>query len=215
MVQLDGFPEWHQHLIIRSRVAKICTSTVLSREELLWTLCEWDPQTTLTQDEARLLVKSALRRSETLWYWLSLLDGNSVYALLSEAVVSDIDRDPSDSSNTVVEIAATFLTESQVQELKSALVSSSYKHFQEAAEKLGTTDQIYDAAQSKLEKFLKRSKLDPSSAAILEAAKDKAAETLKKLKTSKCGNRNLLMLGKAYYYAVDRARSRHDQRTPH
>jgi hypothetical protein len=213
MVQLDGFPEWHQHLIIRSRVTKICTSTVLSREELLWTLCEWDPQIKLTQDEARLLVKSSLRRSETLWFWISLVDSNTIHGLLKETLLSDEDRDKSDASNMVVNITAAFLNVQQIQELKSMMSASPYTHFQKAVPKLDKVDDIHKKMVSDLDRFLNNRK-DPSvkSEVFLEEGKEAAEKTRGSLAKSKHTDHTLPLLGQAYYYSLDRNRFRRGPR---
>jgi hypothetical protein len=107
---------------------------LLSSDELLWIYSQRN-SITLSYDDLRLLIASALRKSTTLHYWIGLADYSPhlIVQTLQAALVAG-DRDKSDAGKNVIELAAFYADEQELRQILESLRNSDYKHFREAAE---------------------------------------------------------------------------------
>lgn len=112
------------------------SSYVLSGDDLLELfLHRGELRNKFSQDELRLILASALRRTPTLFWWLTQLDVNPE-AIIFELVhcLAAADRDKSDAATSVIELAAIYADDSQLQDLIEKLAGSRYQHFREAVQ---------------------------------------------------------------------------------
>jgi hypothetical protein len=110
---------------------------LLSRQDLLVLFLA---RKMLTFDDAAgdLILHSALRRRPTLWFWVDRIhpESNRLARILFEAVAGS-DRDRSDAASSILDLSALVLDPPQYGEIVTALGSSRYKHFHDAAERGG------------------------------------------------------------------------------
>jgi hypothetical protein len=107
---------------------------LLSADDLSWIFAQ-RAGLALTDEDLRILIAGSLRKGGTLHYWVALAEYNPgliVDELM--AVLSAGDRDKSDASSNVVELAAVYADETTLRKIIEALRASGYKHFREAAE---------------------------------------------------------------------------------
>ena len=112
---------------------KLDPSHLLDGEDLLWIFRQRDALR-LEDEHLRILLASSLRRSPTLFWWLTQSDDESDLALSElEAVFEASDRDRSDAAPSIIELAALYASEDRLANVLDELERSDYKHFQEAA----------------------------------------------------------------------------------
>ena len=88
---------------------------------------------TMTEKELSLILASALRRPATLFWWLTLVDDKPDLVLRElDQCLEAADRDKSDAANSVIELAAIYADDQQLDQLKAKLAASRYQHFREA-----------------------------------------------------------------------------------
>ena len=107
---------------------------LLSADDLLWIFMQRHGLK-LSEDDLRMLIASALRRSATLFWWLAQADDNPelvIQELLATLEASD--RDKSDAAARITEVAAVYTDSSTSQKLVHGLKRSKYKHFRSAAD---------------------------------------------------------------------------------
>lgn len=116
----------------KQRIAK--PSYVLSRDDLLELFIHRAQlKDTLTEEELSLILASALRRPATLFWWLTLVDDKPDLVLRElDQCLEAGDRDKSDAANSVIELAAIYADDQQLDQLKSQLAASGYQHFRKA-----------------------------------------------------------------------------------
>lgn len=89
---------------------------------------------TVDASELPMIIASALRRNATLYWWLTLADSapdiiiNELHGCLEAS-----DRDKSDAARIIIEMAAIYADDAQVNVVLGKLSSSHYKHFRDAA----------------------------------------------------------------------------------
>ncbi len=126
-------PQRRLEYAAKQRIVK--PSYVLSRGDLLeFFIHRAELKDTLTEDELSLILASALRRTATLFWWLTLVDDKPDLVLRELNYCLDAaDRDKSDAANSVIELAAIYADDQQLDRLKVRLAASRYQHFREAA----------------------------------------------------------------------------------
>lgn len=110
-------------------------ATLLDSRDLLWCLRSLG---TLNLDEEKLnlLLRSALRRNATLFFWLkAALPYPAVVQEVLMSTLNDQDRDKSDAARSLVEVGALTLGDDCLQALLRGLETSRYEHFKRQAEK--------------------------------------------------------------------------------
>lgn len=81
------------------------TGAVVDGYELLWAFSERDTFD-LTPERADMLIRSALRRTPTLFFWLAEMDDLDMVNGILTSTLDDADRDKSDAGRAVLEVAA-------------------------------------------------------------------------------------------------------------
>lgn len=111
-------------------------SYVLTGDDLLWLFVNReDLKGKISPDELSLVVASALRRSPTLFWWLTLADDRPEIVLRELLLcLSAADRDKSDAAKSVTELAAVYADDAQLQDLIADLRHNRYQHFREAVQ---------------------------------------------------------------------------------
>lgn len=87
-----------------------------------------------TTNELSILIGSALKRPPTLYWWL--IDADEHPELIVReilAVLNSEDRDKSDAANSIVELAAIYAANSDLEAIVKSLAESRYKHFNDEA----------------------------------------------------------------------------------
>lgn len=109
-------------------------SHLLSGRDLLW-LFSNRGLLDMTAEEIGLVVASALRRNMTLFWWI--VQAEQTPGLIVRELVdclSAADRDKSDAGKSIVELAAIYADDEQLETVLTQLRTSRYVHFREAAE---------------------------------------------------------------------------------
>lgn len=110
------------------------SSAVLSPQELLTVFVLRD-QLDVTPERREVLIRSALRRNATLYFWLlGVKDPNFVEKILLDSL-NDSDRDKSDASKTLLELGALYASDETIKEIIARMRKSDYAHFRQAATK--------------------------------------------------------------------------------
>lgn len=125
---------------------------LLAGGDLLWVFRDRG-RMTFTQEELGLVIASSLRRNPTLYWWLTLLDEPS-QLLIDELfkAINGTDRDKSDASRSVIELASIYADEQTLRELLKALRSSDYAHFKTAAEAWESRSQMRSSIAARMMK---------------------------------------------------------------
>jgi len=99
--------------------------------------------TQITKEELALIIASALRRPVTLFWWLILAE-DAPELILSEITkcLDAEDRDKSDAAKSVIELAAIYADDEQLETIRTKLANSRYKHFREAVKGWSGRDAI-------------------------------------------------------------------------
>jgi hypothetical protein len=108
------------------------SGALLDGFDLLWCFTQRDKYD-LTDARRRILVRSALRRTPTLYFWLSEGIENSDVEQILLSSLQDEDRDRSDAKDSILEVAALVATDNCLQTIVSIMAGSRYLHFREAA----------------------------------------------------------------------------------
>ena len=106
---------------------------LLTANDLLWIFRQRE-SLTLILEHLDLLLASSLRRSATLFWWLT--DGHINRDMIVEelnAVFAASDRDRSDAASSIVDLAALYANDDELGEILHNLEHSRYLHFREAA----------------------------------------------------------------------------------
>jgi hypothetical protein len=108
-------------------------NALLNTNELLWCFIqrgnfEHSPK------RLEILLRSALRRPPTLFFWLTEMNNTKQIEEILSTTLNDTDRDKSDASRAILEVAALIATEPCIALLQKGLRESKYKHFRSAAE---------------------------------------------------------------------------------
>ena len=125
---------------------------LLSGKELHWLFILRNTfRVTLPQLE--LIIESALRRPSTLFWWLrdSRITPELIKGILF-SVPSATDRDKSDAARSVVELAAVYLDEEDIDRLMEELAASRYAHFKSAAGEYSDRETIVQNLKSRAQK---------------------------------------------------------------
>lgn len=110
------------------------SSYVLSGDDLLELfLHRSELKDTISQEELSLILASALRRPTTLFWWLPLIESDPELILLElHNCLAAADRDKSDAASSVIELAAIYAGDDQLEQVIAELRASRYLHFREA-----------------------------------------------------------------------------------
>lgn len=112
---------------------KLDPSHLLGGDDLLWIFRQREALQ-LENKHLEVLIASSLRRSPTLFWWLTRSEDGSELALDElQAVFEASDRDKSDAASSIVELAAIYASDDRLANILDELEKSDYKHFQEAA----------------------------------------------------------------------------------
>lgn len=108
------------------------TGAVLDGRDLLWCFLE---RRSFHHSPANLslLIRSALRRVPTLFFWLSETNDRALIENILLNTLEDQDRDKSDAKNSILEVAALLARDEVLEEILARMAQSEYKHFQDAA----------------------------------------------------------------------------------
>jgi hypothetical protein len=87
----------------------------------------------LTPERLDMLIRSALRRAPTLFFWLAEVKDLSPIGEVLVTSLSDADRDKSDAKGTIPEVAALFADDVTLAKIIKEMEQSRYKHFRDAA----------------------------------------------------------------------------------
>lgn len=87
----------------------------------------------LTNDRLGLLVRSALRRTPTLFHWLIQVNDRGRIGYILKSSLSDSDRDKSDVANNVLEVASIYMDHRDLEEILRKMENSRYAHIRNAA----------------------------------------------------------------------------------
>jgi len=112
------------------------SSALLDGMDLLWCLIERD-HIDLTPARADLLLRSSLRRTPTLFFWLSRIVDHTLVENVLLSSLEDEDRDSSDAKDSILEVAALVASSTCIEEVLSRLRTSRYAHFRQAAGEWG------------------------------------------------------------------------------
>lgn len=106
---------------------------LLSSDDLLW-IFRQRGSLDLIREDLQVVIASSLRRSATLYWWLIKAEREKGLIVRElRDVFGASDRDKSDAASSIVELAALFATDEELQALRKNLAESKYKHFQDAA----------------------------------------------------------------------------------
>ncbi len=108
------------------------SSALLDGMDLLWCLIERD-RIDLTPPRADLLLRSSLRRTPTLFFWLSRISDRTLVEEVLLSSLEDEDRDSSDAKDSILAVAALVASDACVDAVLSRMRSSRFAHFQQAA----------------------------------------------------------------------------------
>ena len=106
---------------------------VLDAKELLWCFVNRGSYE-LTPERLDLLIRSALRRTATLYFWLAEVGDDRMIVDVLFSSLEDTDRDKSDAKTSIPEIAAQVADDSQLESILAEMSLSKYSHFREGAE---------------------------------------------------------------------------------
>ncbi|HXZ83309.1 MAG TPA: ATP-binding protein [Acidimicrobiales bacterium] len=165
---------------------------LLSRQDLL-VLFLARKMLTLDEPASDLILHSALRRRPTLWFWVDRVHPEStrLSRILLEAVAGS-DRDRSDAASSIVDLAALFLDPKRYGEIVTALGSSRYKHFQDAAERGGSRRNVLARLGGLRDRQLRGEPLRQVREVGLEESADELGRTLLGMKPSNTAANRLL-----------------------
>ena len=109
-------------------------SHLLSSSDLAYLFVNRHALEDISQIQLRLLISSALRRPPTLYWWLLGIDDDP-HSIIEELekCFDAADRDKSDAARSIIELAAIFAGDNQLDSILEALRASRYQHFREAA----------------------------------------------------------------------------------
>ncbi len=106
---------------------------LLTADDLLWTFRQ-RINLTLTPEHLGLLLASSLRRSATLFWWLTEDQMNRDLIIEElQAVFEASDRDRSDAAASIIELSALYAIENELSDILRKLKDSRYLHFREVA----------------------------------------------------------------------------------
>ena len=125
------------NLLVDQHIARRVQSrtAMLNREDLLWVFRDRG-QIRHTFERLDMVIRSALRRPPTLYWWLAS-DGVTpglVKQCLFDLATTDTDRDRSDARGSVLDVASFFLDDKDLAELVERLRQSEYAHLRKSAE---------------------------------------------------------------------------------
>lgn len=89
----------------------------------------------MTDDRLSMLVRSALRRPPSLYFWLDEAPNDDFVREILTSSLTDEDRDKSDAKTTILEIASLIASDEVLEQILDTMRKSDYKHFRNAAEK--------------------------------------------------------------------------------
>lgn len=171
-------------------------SALLDRMDLLWCLIERD-SIEFTASRLELLLRSSLRRTPTLYFWLAEFTDSHLIEQVLLTSVDDEDRDISDAKDSILEVAALFASDATLQAILDKMHSSAYAHFQQAATDWPGRRAILNA----FEQRTSAGKLDGSPATdwSLPALYNQASETALTLMTEGRSGKQLGDIGRAIF----------------
>lgn len=108
------------------------SSAILSPQELLTVFVLRD-QLDLTPERREVLIRSALRRNATLYYWLLGVEDRKFVERILLDTLNDSDRDKSDANKTILELGALYASDKVLKEIVATMSKSEYAHFRQAA----------------------------------------------------------------------------------
>lgn len=108
------------------------SSAILSPQELL-TIFVQRHQLDLIPERRDVLIRSALRRSTTLYFWLLGLEDSLFIERILLDTLNDSDRDKPDASKTILELGALYASDEVIKEIVVRMTMSNYSHFRRAA----------------------------------------------------------------------------------
>ncbi|NMB24029.1 MAG: ATP-binding protein [Firmicutes bacterium] len=173
---------------------------ILTGRDLLWCLSEW-PEFETTSERISLLIRSALRRTPTLYFWLAETSDRSLVEDVLESTIEDRDRDKSDAKDAVLEVGSLIASDECLERLVAAMRKSRYQHFRTAASR-------FSGRQETVVRFLARAKAatiqgrlvhDLNSDEITRAGQKMALEILATQSSSTVLSRSLGDLGRALW----------------
>ena len=108
-------------------------SHLLNSKDLLWCYLG-EGSFDLNPDRLDLLIRSPLRKTPTLFWWLARTHDADLVSNVLLDTLQDQDRDKSDAGRSIVEVAALVLGDSELEKVLDELRSSGYAHFREAVQ---------------------------------------------------------------------------------
>jgi hypothetical protein len=140
-----------------------------------------------TTKELSILIGSSLRRPSTLYWWL--IDANDHPELIVRellTVLNSEDRDKSDASNSIVELAAIYAGDENLEVIVNSLAESRYKHFRDAAATwVNREDELVKIRSRILNATYDGEKLVDQSHTVLQSYADLVANELASGKSSR------------------------------
>lgn len=125
------------------------SGALLDGSDLLWCFAQRDSYR-ITDARRQILIRSALRRTPTLFFWLSegIQDSDVERILLSS--LQDEDRDRSDAKDSILEVAALAASDACLDTIVATMAGSRYQHFRDAASRWQGRAQALDAFQARV-----------------------------------------------------------------
>lgn len=108
------------------------TSAVLTPRQLLEVFLERD-QLELTPERREVLIRSALRRTTTLYFWLLGVTVREYVEKILLDTLDDQDRDKSDANRAILELASLYASDDVLNAILHRMKDSEYAHFRRAA----------------------------------------------------------------------------------
>ena len=105
---------------------------LLDGNELLWCFVQRN-LFILNEERLAMLVRSALRRTPTLFFWLAeAISKDTVEEVISTSLQDD-DRDKSDANQAILEVGSLLASDACLEEASNSMATSKYQHFRDAA----------------------------------------------------------------------------------
>lgn len=174
--------------------------SLLDGKNLLWCFLQ-RRDFELTPPRVSLLVRSALRRNPTLFYWLAEYNDPAAVSEILLSTLEDKDRDKSDAKDAILEVAALLTSDADLDAIVTRMRRSEYKHFQDAANAWVDRTTAQEAFRERVERteWDGTPALDLQEGDILTAAEMLAQRALESNEPVPRVSRQLADLGRVLY----------------
>ena len=190
-----NMPQWHQYLAIVTAKRRLSREAMLTGTDMLWVLSEWTSNDRLSDTEMELLLASALRRGNTMWFWAAHMTQEAIYRTIIDTLQKDTDRDKSDAWKNIIDLANVALTKDQINSIKEAMQASRYTHLRQGANNWPVTKQSKQQGQADIEKYTRE---------YIFMQSQGCAKRLLEKNVKKTALKALGKWGKAYFQMVHR-----------